>query len=104
MDIQDILKQAGEMKEKLEEFNKTLAKVHAKGTAGIDMVVITMDGNGMVVKVELSDALLKEDKDVQQSLIQAAFNDASKKVKDAVAEKQKSIVGMPSMGEFPFKL
>lgn len=98
-----MLKQAGVLKEKLDELNKHLADIQAQGSAGIDMVQVTMDGNGMIVKVALSDALLEEDKAVQESLIQAACNDASKKVKDAVATKQKELVGMPNLGDFPFK-
>ncbi|MBE8182570.1 MAG: YbaB/EbfC family nucleoid-associated protein [Candidatus Portiera sp.] len=103
MDLKDIMKQAGDMKEKLEEFNKNLADIRVEASSGIDMVSVTMDGNGMIVKISLSDVLLKEDKAVQESLIQAALNDATKKVKEKVAEKQKSLIGLPSMMDFPFK-
>lgn len=92
MDLKDIIKRAGEMQEKLDEFNEQLSEIRVQGGAGIDMVLLTMDGHGIVIKLSLSDGLLKEDKAVQESLIQAAFNDASKKVKEEVAEKQKSLI------------
>lgn len=103
MEFEEIMKKAEDVKNKLEEFKKELSSIRVQGSAGIDMAIVNMDGNGLVVQLSLSEALLKESKEVQESLILSAVNDASQKVKQEVADKQKSLIGMPSMMDFPFK-
>ena len=45
------------------------------------MVKITLNGDGEMTKILLSDKVLKEDKEIIQDLITAAHNDAKKQIK-----------------------
>ena len=65
------------MKEKQEK----IKKIEAEGISGGNKIKITLNGEGEIKKIELSDDLFKEDKSVIEDLIIAAHNNAKANLK-----------------------
>ena len=81
-DLNEIMKQAKQMQEQFQKAQKDLANVVIEGESGAGLVRVSMNGRHDVVKVNLSDALMAEEKDVVEDLIAAAINDAVHKLEE----------------------
>ena len=81
MDFSKMLKQAQEMQQKMMEAKDGLKNVIAEGVSGGGAVKIQMNGNFEVVKIDISDEILKEQKAVIEDLLVAAANSAKKQLK-----------------------
>ena len=89
--LQKMLKQAKEMQDKLQ---RELAELHVEGTSGGGMVAVTLDGQKNVASVRLDPEVVnRDDVDMLQDLIVAAFNDAAAKVDEHMTEKLGSLGG-----------
>jgi hypothetical protein len=89
--LQKMLKQAKEMQDKLQ---KELAELRLEGTSGGGMVTVTMDGQKNLVGVRLDPEVInRDDVDMLQDLIIAAFNDAAAKVDEHMSQKLSSLGG-----------
>ena len=73
-----------------------LAALEVEGVAGGGMVKVVVTCKYEVRRVTIEDALLKDDKEMLEDLIAAAFNDANRKVEQTVQQKLSSVTG--SMG------
>ena len=83
--LQKMLKQAKEMQEKIK---KELEVMRVEGTSGGGMVEIVMDGNKNIISIKIDPEVVnKEDVEMLQDLISAAFNDAAGKVDENLKEK-----------------
>jgi len=83
--LQKMLKQAKEMQEKMK---REMAEMRAEGSSGGGMVEITMDGNKNIISLKIDPEVVnKEDVEMLQDLISAAFNDASGQVDEELKEK-----------------
>jgi DNA-binding YbaB/EbfC family protein len=83
--LQKMLKQAKEMQDKLQ---KELAELRLEGTSGGGMVSVTLDGQKNLVAVRLDpEVISRDDIDMLQDLIVAAFNDAAAKVDEHLSQK-----------------
>ena len=81
--IQQIMKQAQQMQEQLQ---KQMAELSVEGTAGGGMVLVRMNGLKQVSEVKIDpDAAGSEDLEMLQDLMVAAFNEAVRKVDEAMA-------------------
>lgn len=80
--INDLMKQAQEMQQKMLETREELAKREYEGQAGAGMIRVTMTGRYDVRRVQIDDSVMTEDKEVLEDLLAAAVNDAVKKVED----------------------
>jgi hypothetical protein len=78
--ISDLMKQAQEMQEKMQQAQQELASTEVEGQSGAGMVRVTMTGRYDVKRVVIDDMILGEDKEVLEDLLAAAVNDAVKKV------------------------
>ena len=63
-DFNEILKQARQMQEKMQNAQKEAAKLVLVGESGAGLVRVHMNGHHDVQRVELDSGLLSEDKDV----------------------------------------
>ncbi len=89
MNIQQMMKQAQQMQERLQ---KQMAETRVEATAGGGMVTVVMDGSKRVQSLTIDpEAVSKDDVEMLQDLILAAINDAHRKVDD---ELQKQMGGM----------
>lgn len=83
--LQKMLKTAKEMQEKLQS---ELAEMRVEGTSGGGMVTVTLDGTKSLMSVRIDPEVVnKEDVEMLQDLILAAFNDAGAKVDEDVSQK-----------------
>ncbi|MFQ6037967.1 MAG: YbaB/EbfC family nucleoid-associated protein, partial [Candidatus Aminicenantales bacterium] len=83
--IQKMLKQAKEMQEKLQ---KEMAEMRIEGSSGGGMVSVVLDGTKNLISLKIEPEVVnKEDTEMLQDLIIAAFNDASAKVDEVLSEK-----------------
>jgi nucleoid-associated protein EbfC len=89
MNIQQMMKQAQQMQERLQ---KQMAELKVEATAGGGMVTVVVNGAKQVQSLKIDpEVVSKDDVDMLQDLIVAALNDAYRKVDD---ELQKSMGGM----------
>jgi nucleoid-associated protein EbfC len=89
MNIQQMMKQAQQMQDRLQQ---QMHDLRVEATAGGGMVTVVMNGAKQVQSLKIDpEAVSKEDVEMLQDLILAALNDAFKKVDD---EMQKSMSGM----------
>jgi len=83
--LQKMLKTAKEMQEKLQ---KELAEMRVEGSSGGGMVTVTLDGSKNLISIQIDPEVVnKEDIDMLQDLIIAAFNDAGAKVDENLSQK-----------------
>ena len=89
MNIQQMMKQAQQMQEKLQ---KQMAELRVEASAGGGMVTVTMNGTKQVLGLKIDpEAVSKDDVEMLQDLILAALNDASRKVDETI---QQNVGGM----------
>jgi DNA-binding YbaB/EbfC family protein len=91
MNIQNMMKQAQEMQERLQ---KQMAETHVEATAGGGMVTVVMNGNKQVERLTLDpDVVSKDDVEMLQDLILAALADAHRKAEDAMKQQVGGMLG-----------
>jgi DNA-binding YbaB/EbfC family protein len=83
--LQKLLKDAKEMQSKIQE---ELREMRVEGSSGGGMVTVTLDGTKNLVSIRIDPEVVnKEDVEMLQDLITAAFNDASSKVDESLSQK-----------------
>ena len=103
MDINNLMKQAQQMQEKMAKMQEQAANTEVEGKSGAGLVSVIMTGRYDVKKVSIDPSLLSEDKELLEDLLAAAVNDAVRKVE----QQTKSAMGAMTGGlELPpgFKL
>jgi nucleoid-associated protein EbfC len=91
MNIQQMMKQAQQMQEKMQ---KQMAEMKLEATAGGGMVTVTMNGAKQVLALKIDpEAVSKEDVEMLQDLILAAINDAQRKVDEALQKQMSGMMG-----------
>ncbi len=89
--LQKMLKQAKEMQDQLQ---KELAELRVEGSSGGGMVTVTLDGQKNLAGLRLNPEVVnRDDIDMLQDLIVAAFNDAAAKVDEQMSQKLSSLGG-----------
>lgn len=89
--IHDLLNSAKDLMEQSQQRIDTIA---VNSEAGAGMVKITMNGQHQVTRIDLADELLKESKNIIETLVTAAVNDASRKVIEATQNSAASIADL----------
>ena len=92
-DFNKILDKAKELEAKMKESQENIKKIRAVGTSGSDSVKVTLDGEGEMQKLEISDELLKEEKSIIEDLIVAAHNNAKSQLKTKTKEEISKAAG-----------
>jgi DNA-binding YbaB/EbfC family protein len=89
VNIQQMMKQAQQMQERLQ---KQMAELRVEGNAGGGMVTVVVNGAKQVQSIKIDpEVVSKDDVEMLQDLIVAAINDAHRKADD---EMQKNVGGM----------
>ncbi|KZZ72305.1 nucleoid-associated protein, partial [Oleiphilus sp. HI0132] len=78
----DIMKQAQKMQEELQKQQEEAANAEVMGESGAGLVKVVMNGRHDVIKVELDDTVLSEDKEFLEDLLAAAVNDAVRRIEE----------------------
>lgn len=80
MDMKSLMRQAQEVQKKMQKIQEELASSEYEGSAGGGMVKVIITGAGNTQKVSIDDSLInKDEKEILEDLLIAAFNDAKKK-------------------------
>ena len=93
-DFLGLMKQAAELKSKMEAMQAELERVEVDGTAGGGLVMVRLSGKGKMKSVKIDDSLIKpQEKEIVEDLIVAAHADARRKAEALVQEKMQTVAG-----------
>jgi DNA-binding YbaB/EbfC family protein len=91
MDLQKMLKSAKEMQDRIQ---KEMAEMRVEGTSGGGMVTVVLDGQKHLMSIRFEPEVVNRDEvEMLQDLIIAAFNDAGAKVDEALSQKLGGLTG-----------
>jgi len=92
-DFSKILDKAKEIESKMKESQEKIKKIEATGSAGASLVNITLNGDGEIIKLDLSKEILKEEKIIIEDLIKKAHQNAKIKIKEKTSEEISKATG-----------
>ena len=92
-DFTKILDKAKELEAKMKESQEKIKEIRAKGSSGSNSVQIILDGEGEMQNIQLSDEVIKEDKNILEDLIVAAHNNAKSQLKSKTTEEISKATG-----------
>ena len=91
MGIQDMMRQAQELQERVQ---REMSELSVQGASGGGMVTVTVNGHKHLQRIAIDpEVVSKEDIAMLQDLIIAAVNDAHRKVDDALKQKMGGLLG-----------
>ena len=93
-DFLGLMKQAAELKSKMETMQADLDQIMVEGSAGGGLVTVTLSAKGDMKGVRIDRSLMKPDEtEIAEDLVVAAHADARRKAEAVTQEKMKSIAG-----------
>ncbi len=92
-DFSKILDKAKELEAKMKESQQKIKEIRVVGVSGSNSVKITLDGDGEMQTIELSDEIMREDKTIIEDLIVAAHNSAKSQLKLKTSEEISKATG-----------
>jgi len=93
-DFLGLMKQAAELKSKMEAMQAELDQMEIEGTSGGGLVTVKLSGKGEVKGVKIDDTLMQpSEKEILEDLIVAAHADARRKAETLLQEKMQSVAG-----------
>ena len=104
-DFSEMIKKAKEMQEKMKEVQDQIKKIEVKGVSGGNLVSVILNGEYEIKSIEISEAAKKENQNIINDLIIAAYNNAKENLKKKSAEELSKVTGglnLPSDFKFPF--
>jgi DNA-binding YbaB/EbfC family protein len=93
-DFLGLMKQAAELKSRMEAMQAELDQIEVEGTSGGGLVAVKLSGKGEMKGVKIDDTLMQpSEKEILQDLIVAAHADARRKAETLLQEKMQSVAG-----------
>ena len=92
-DFSKILDKAKEMEAKIKESQDKIKKIEVVGSSGGDTVKVTLNGEGELINLEISDKILDEEKGIIVDLIKAAHSNAKSQLKSKTSEEISKATG-----------
>ena len=90
----NMIKQAQDLQKKMAEAQEKVETLEAEGISGGGIVKITINGKNNVTSVNIDEtAIDKNEKEILEDLIVAAFNDARDKIQRKIADEMSSLTG-----------
>ncbi|BAH83191.1 YbaB/EbfC family nucleoid-associated protein [Candidatus Ishikawella capsulata] len=89
--MNNLMKQAQQMQDKMSKVRKEIIDIEVTGVSGAGLVKVTVNGAHNCRRVELDVSLLKDEKEMLEDLIAAAFNDATRRIEEKQKEKMSSL-------------
>jgi nucleoid-associated protein EbfC len=91
MNIQQMMKQAQQMQEKMQ---KQMEDLRIEASSGGGMVTVVMNGSKQVLSLKIDpEAVSKDDVEMLQDLILAAINDAHRKADEMMSKQMQGMMG-----------
>ena len=92
-DFSKILDKAKELEAKMKESQEKIKSITVEGVSGSNSVKVTLNGDGEMVKIDISPNIIKEDKSIIEDLVVAAHNNAKEKLKSKTTEEISKATG-----------
>lgn len=93
-DIGGLLKQAMDVKQRVEAFKEQLGHEQVEAAAGGGMVTVVITGTFEVVSLKIDPELINKDEpEMLETLVRAAFNEATRKVSEMIKSKMSEVTG-----------
>src|SRR5216683_1167819 len=93
-DFLGLMKQAAELKSKMEAMQAELDQIEVEVTSGGGLVTVRLSGKGEMRSVKIDESLIKpQEKEIVEDLIVAAHADARRKAEALLQEKMKTVGG-----------
>ena len=93
-DFLGLMKQAAELKSKMEAMQAELDQIEVEGTSGGGLVAVKLSGKGEMKGVKIDGTLMQpSEKEILEDLIVAAHTDARRKAETLLQEKMQSVAG-----------
>ena len=92
-DFIKILDKAKELEAKMKESQEKIKNIQVQGISGSNSVKVTLNGDGEMIKLEISPETIKEDKSIIEDLIVAAHNNAKDQLKSKTSEEISKATG-----------
>ena len=100
----DLMKQAGQLQEQMQQAQEKLAEAEVTGESGAGLVQVVMNGRHDVKRISIDPSLKSEELAMLEDLLAAAVNDAVRKVEVNNKEQMSGMMsglGVPGM-KMPF--
>tara|TARA_B110000263_G_scaffold42939_1_gene34904 strand:- start:21 stop:338 length:318 start_codon:yes stop_codon:yes gene_type:complete len=97
-DFSKILDKAKELEAQMKKSQEKIKNIEVEGISGANSVKVILNGEGEMVKLEISSETIKEEKAIIEDLIVAAYNNAKVQLKSKTSEeisKATSSFGIP---------
>ena len=92
-DFSKILNKAKELETKMKESQEKIKNIQVEGISGANSVKVTLNGDGELIKLEISPETIKEEKSIIEDLIVAAHNNAKAQLKIKTSEEISKATG-----------
>ena len=92
-DFSKILNKAKELEAKMKESQEKIKQIEVIGISGGDSVKVTLNGEGEMINLELSNEVMKEDKGIIVDLIKAAHSNAKNQLKTKTTDEISKAAG-----------
>ena len=92
-DFSKILEKAKEVEAKMKESQEKIKQIEVIGVSGGDAVKLTLNGEGEMINLDLSNEVMKEDKGIIVDLIRAAHSNAKSQLKSKTSEEISKVTG-----------
>ena len=85
-DFSKILDKAKELEAQMKKSQEKIKNIEVAGISGANSVKVILNGEGEMVKLEISPETIKEEKAIIEDLIVAAYNNAKVQLKSKTSE------------------
>ena len=104
-DFNDMLQKAKQMQQKMKEAQDEIKNIQVEGVSGGNLVKVILTGDYELKSISISDNAKKENQEIINDLIIAAYNSAKENLKKRSAEELSKVTGrlnLPSDFKLPF--
>jgi len=101
----DMLTKAKDMQDKMKEAQEKIKKIEVEGLGGGNLVKVILTGDYELKSIIISEEAKKEDQEIVNDLIVAAYNNAKDNLKKKSAEELSKVTGglnLPPDFKLPF--
>jgi nucleoid-associated protein EbfC len=93
-DFLGLMKQAAELKSKMDTLQAELDQIEVEGTSGAGLVTVRLTAKGAMKGVKIDPSLIKPDEvEIVEDLIVAAHDEARRKAEAVLQEKMQGLTG-----------
>jgi len=103
-DFSKILEKAKEVEAKMKESQEKIKQIEVVGVSGGDAVKVTLNGDGEMINLDLSDEITREEKGIIVDLIRAAHSNAKIQIKSKTSDEISKATGAFGIPGFKWPL